>query len=122
MNATEQSAGRSVQMRMGRILVPIDFSEHSKDALRYAVDLGKQFDAELILTFVIESVGYPADLGYGQVAIPAIERDLADRGRTELQRLADQYIGTRLKFRIHVPTGRPFVEIIKSAREFGSEP
>ena len=118
MKEKQKPAARSVKMEVERILVPIDFSEHSKDALRYAVDLGSHFNAELILTFVIESVGYPADLGYAQVAIPAIERELGDRGREELQRLADTYVGDRLRVKIHVPAGRPFVEIIKAAREF----
>lgn len=121
MTEKQKPAGRSVQMHVRRILVPIDFSEHSKDALRYAVDLGRHFKADIVLTFVIESVGYPADLGYGQVAIPAIERDLGERGRVELQRLADRYIGDALKFTIHVPTGRPFVEIIKAAKEFETD-
>jgi len=103
--------------RIRRILVPVDFSEHSKDALRYAVDLGSIFDAELILIFVVESVGYPADLGYGQAAIPEIERDLTSRGRTELERLARETVGGRLAVKFHVPAGRPFVEIIKAARE-----
>lgn len=121
MTQKQKPTKRSVQMRINRILVPIDFSDYSKDALHYAVDLGRHFKAEIILTFVIESVGYPADLGYGQVAIPAIERELGERGRTELQRLAERYIGNDLRFRIHVPTGRPFVEIIRATEEFETD-
>ena len=107
--------------RIRRILVPVDFSEHSKDALRYAVDLGLVFDAELVLVFVVESVGYPADLGYGQAAIPAIERDLSERGKTELARLAEKFVGGKLAVRLHVPAGRPFVEIIRAAKDFDAD-
>jgi nucleotide-binding universal stress UspA family protein len=107
--------------RINRILVPIDFSEHSRDALRYAVDLGAVFDSELILVFVVESMGYPADLGYGQVAIPQIERELTGRGRAELERLAREAVGGTLAVKIHVTAGRPFVEIIKAAREFEAD-
>jgi nucleotide-binding universal stress UspA family protein len=107
--------------RIRRILVPVDFSEHSKDALRYAVDLGSIFDAELILVFVVESVGYPADLGYGQVALPQIERELTERGRSELERLARENVGGKLPVRFHVPAGRPFVEILRAAREFEAD-
>ncbi len=104
--------------RFRRILVPIDFSEHSKDALRYAVELGSIFDAELLLVFVVESVGYPADLGYGQVGIPRIERDLSERGRAELVRLSEKYVGGKLAVKYNVSAGRPFVEIIRAARDF----
>ena len=115
-----QAAAKS-RARVRRIHVPVDFSEHSKDALRYAVDFGSIFDAELLLVFVVESVGYPADLGYGQVAIPQIERELSDRGRTELERLAREIVGGKLAVKYHVPAGRPFVEIIRAAREFGAD-
>lgn len=107
--------------RINRILVPIDFSEHSRNALRYAVDLGSVFDAELVLVFVVESVGYPADLGFGQVALPQIERELSGRGRAELERLAREVVGERLGVKFHVPAGRPFVEIIRAAREFEAD-
>jgi nucleotide-binding universal stress UspA family protein len=107
--------------RIRRILVPIDFSEHSRDALRYAVDLGSIFDAELVLVYVVEAMGYPADLGYGQVAIPQIEHDLSERGGAELKRLAEKYVGGKLAVKFHVPAGRPFVEIIRAAREFEAD-
>jgi nucleotide-binding universal stress UspA family protein len=103
-------------MTVRRILVPIDFSEHSKDALEYAVDLGSHFKAELILIYVVETVGYPADLGYGQVAIPQLEKEMTERGRKELQRLADTFIGEKLKVKLLVQVGRPFLEIIKTAK------
>ena len=39
-----------------RILVPIDLSEPSKNALRYALALAQQFGAKLILLYVVEPV------------------------------------------------------------------
>ena len=121
MKEKKPSPAAKSKVRIRRILVPVDFSEHSKGALRYAVDLGLIFDAELILVFVVESVGYPADLGYDQAVIPAIERDLSERGKTELSRLAEEYIGGKLAVKLHVPAGRPFVEIIRAAREFDAD-
>jgi nucleotide-binding universal stress UspA family protein len=104
-----------------RILVPVDFSEHSRDALRYAVDLGSVFDAELVLIHVVESMAYPADLGYALAPIPQLERELTERGKAELERLARETVGGKLAVRLHVPAGRPFVEIIKAAREFEAD-
>jgi nucleotide-binding universal stress UspA family protein len=121
MKVKKPSPSQKSRAHIRRILVPVDFSEHSRDALRYAVDLGAIFDAELILVFVVESMGYPADLGYGQVAIPQIERELSDRGRAELERIAREYVGGKLPVKFHVPAGRPFVEIIKAAREFEAD-
>lgn len=39
-----------------RILVPIDFSVHSTEAMRVAADLAHRFDAGLTLTYVNESI------------------------------------------------------------------
>ena len=41
-------------VRLRRILVPIDFSDYSKNALNYAVTLAKQFQSELLLIYVVE--------------------------------------------------------------------
>jgi universal stress protein A len=47
-------------MELKRILVPIDFSEDSLNALASACDLGKRFGAELLLLYVVEPI-YVAD-------------------------------------------------------------
>ncbi len=41
-------------LRLGKILVPIDFSDCSKKALRYALALARQFQAELLCLHVID--------------------------------------------------------------------
>ena len=71
-----------------------------------------------MLIFVVESVGYPADLGFGQVGIPQIERELSGRGKTELEKLAASIVGGKLPVKIHVTAGRPFIEIIRAAKDF----
>jgi len=119
MTEKKSSSGSTSGMMVRRILVPVDFSEYSKDALQYAANLGRHFGAELLMVYVVESVGYPADLGYGQVDISAIEKELSDRARGELDKLAAKYAGTNLKITSVVHTGRPFVEILRAAREFG---
>jgi universal stress protein A len=40
--------------RISRILVPTDFSEHSKNAFEYAVNLAKVFSSEVVLLHVLD--------------------------------------------------------------------
>jgi nucleotide-binding universal stress UspA family protein len=47
-----------------KILVPIDFSAHSKEAVRVAADLCKRYDAELTLLHVYEPVAIALPEGY----------------------------------------------------------
>lgn len=100
---------------MNTIVVPVDFSEYSKKALRYAVEFARNFNAEIILIYVVEPLVYPADFSFGQVAIPAMESELQERGMRELQTLMTTEIPD-LRSRAIVKVGKPFLEIIQTAR------
>lgn len=98
------------------ILVPIDFSDYSKNALKYAVEFAKKFSAKLFLIYVVEPIIYPADFSMGQVAIPSTDIDIQNRAEEELKKLADE-IQTDIQVEIIIKTGKPFVEINETARE-----
>lgn len=100
-----------------KILVPIDFSNYSKNALKYAVNFAKKFDAKIYLVYVVEPVIYPSDFSMGQVTFPVTEVDLNDRAKEELDTLAKTEIGDDNKVETVVKTGKPFVEINETASE-----
>lgn len=102
---------------INRILVPIDFSAHSKNALKYAIPMAEQFDAALYLVYVVEPTVYPADLGFGQVVMPGIEDELREKGADELQELIEKEIRGRVKASASVRTGKPHQEILLEAKE-----
>ena len=104
---------------IGSILVPIDFSLHSKNALKYAVPLAEKFGASLHLVYVVEPTIYPADLGFGQVVLPGVEEELREKGGEELQSLMEKEIGGRVKSSCAVRTGNPHQEILREAEELG---
>ena len=56
--AVKSKDGRS-QPRIRKILVPFDLSEKFDSALRYAISLGKTFDATVSLVYVLELISYP---------------------------------------------------------------
>ena len=98
-----------------KILVPIDFSDYSKNALKYAVQFAKQFNAKIYLVYVVEPMIYPADFSMGQVAIPSADIDLHSRAEEELRKLSKDFINGSLQVEILIKTGKPFVEIIETA-------
>lgn len=100
-----------------RILVPIDFSEHSKNALRYAINFAKIFQSKLHLIYVLEPVIYPADFSMGQIAFPSMDVELDSRAKEELDKLAEREVGAQIPYETIVKTGKPFVEINESAAE-----
>jgi nucleotide-binding universal stress UspA family protein len=97
--------------------VPIDFSDHSKNALRYAIPLAEQFGASLHLVFVVEPTIYPADLGFGQVVLPGVEKELKAKAGEELQALIEREIGTRAPASASVRIGSPHQEILDEAED-----
>jgi nucleotide-binding universal stress UspA family protein len=100
-----------------RIIVPIDFSEYSKKALRYAVEFARRFHAEIVLVYVVEPLVYPADFSIGQIAVPSMEQDFLQHGKEQLAHLVETVVADAVAARSIVRSGKPFVEIIRLARE-----
>ncbi|MDY0083309.1 MAG: universal stress protein [Ignavibacteriaceae bacterium] len=98
-----------------KVLVPIDFSDYSKSALRYAVNFSKFFNAEIILIYVVEPVIYPLDFSMGQIAMPSFSTEWDKRAKEELDKLAKKEINSSVK--TIIKTGKPFLEIVETAKE-----
>lgn len=100
-----------------KILVPIDFSDYSINALKYAIEFAKTFNAEILLTYVVEPFIYAADFTMSQAAIPDIDSDTRERAYTELKKLISEEIHEELPSEIIIRTGKPFMEINDLASE-----
>ncbi len=100
-----------------KVLAPIDFSDYSKGALKYAANFVKAFNAELYLIYVVEPVIYPPDFSMGQIAMPSVDIEMDKRAKEELDILAKKEIPAEIKATTIVKTGKPFIEIIETAKE-----
>ncbi len=106
-----------MQPTIKKVLVPIDFSDYSKSALKYAVNFAKSFSAEIVLVYVVEPVIYPPDFSMGQIAMPSMNSEWDERAKEELQKLAKSEIPGESIVKTIIKTGKPFVEIIETAKE-----
>lgn len=61
----EEEGAMSRPVTLERILVPVDFSDCSLDALEYAVVVAQQAKASLLLLHVLEPVSYGLDFTFG---------------------------------------------------------
>src|SRR5262249_8597439 len=107
--------GRAL-IRIGRVLVPTDFSEQSKKALRYAIELAEGPDAELVLLHVFEAPAFPIDPGVGATLPPPVAKELkqAVAERLEAWRASELPRGRRAAAVLR--EGRPAPEICAAAR------
>ncbi len=100
-----------------KVLVPIDFSDFSKNSLRYAVNFAKKFNAEIYLIYVVEPVIYPPDFSMGQIAIPSASAEWDERAKEELENLVKTEIPEGINVKTILKNGKPFLEIIDTASE-----
>ena len=103
-------------MQIRTILCPIDFSEISAKALEYAVFLASYHHAELLILHVVEQLH---EFEHYQILV-LTPQELAEKmekqAYEELNRLTEQ-IKKTVKVETVVRQGKPFVEIIKEAKE-----
>jgi nucleotide-binding universal stress UspA family protein len=109
----------SSMIEFHHILVPTDFSEPSLAATRYGLEFARRFGATLHLLHVIEDP---------KIYVPLVEtfpyvtrEDLETAARTELENwiLPEDAAGVTIKSRfVH---GKPFVEIVRDAREHAAD-
>lgn len=102
-------------LRISRILVPVDFSEHAREALAYAHALAVPHGARLDLLHVIEDSAFPAFYDLGAQALYGHVPDLAARAQEALGQLADETAGGGPDARCHVRRGRAPAEVITFA-------
>jgi len=78
-------------MELREILVPIDFSAHSRKALDVAIELAKRFGAELVLLHAYHVDAPMVSPGFGEVAFPAgFLEQLNERATQSLDQLAKE--------------------------------
>jgi nucleotide-binding universal stress UspA family protein len=99
-----------------RILVPTDFSEHSRLALGYAKDHAERHGAELLLCHVMEPPVYPTMLEGTALVMPPLDEKVRDQVERQLVELRDASIGPDLPCRVVLREGTPTTEIIELAK------
>lgn len=115
----EQSARAATTppFRLRRILVPVDFSECSRKALRFALPFARQFQARLVLVHVVEPMIVPENLVMAVPELPEAGSGLVKDAQTRLEKLGEKEIPTEARGGALVRVGRPFQEIIEAANE-----
>jgi len=108
-------------IEISKVLCPVDFSEPSEHALRYAVDLARTFDADLMILHVVEVPFLPA---YSMAGVPDLSMPIEQIEKAARNRLDELVETWRPKYdRINgdMVIGTPFVEIITCARDMRAD-
>jgi universal stress protein A len=100
-----------------RILVPVDFSAGSRQALAYAQPFAQQLGATIYLLNVVEldSSALSSDNAKGA----PLEGHLAQYTRGQLRELVREVLGPEIPTELLVRAGRPHEEIVAAAESLG---
>lgn len=104
-------------IRLKRILVPIDFSDCSRNALRYAVAFAKQFKAEILC---LHSIEIPYGTGEAGIVIEteAFRKRLHEEAKKQMTVLLQEE-GATVSEECILKLGTPYREIIQAADDRG---
>jgi universal stress protein A len=105
-------------MNLNRIVVPVDFSAASLNALEFAADVAKPVGAELVLLFVIEPVLRAVSSYQGATAgtIQQMARDQRRAWERQLARLERRYTKRGSRVRSIIGSGAPASAIVELAQ------
>jgi nucleotide-binding universal stress UspA family protein len=104
-------------IKLARILVPTDFSDSARHALTYGTSFAREYEAELLLLHVVETVAAPYASDLFPVPMAEVFEEMSSYAREELEKLAVEARGRGVAVRTLVAQGKPSLEIIRTARE-----
>ena len=110
-------------IKISNILVPVDFSDHSKDAVKAALRLKDDFGAALTLLHVFDVTEL---LGMGWTVYgEALEGEAVQRMEEDSNRALDEFVKeleiNQDDIDLIVARGKPFIEIIQIAKREKSD-
>jgi nucleotide-binding universal stress UspA family protein len=110
---TEDGSVLSKPVTLERILVPVDFSDCSLDALAYASVVAQQAGASLMLLHVLEPVSYGLDFTLGQSKARHLE---VETWKKRLEELASSLQRPNMAVEFRLRGGAPADSILDSAQ------
>ncbi len=104
-------------LQVSRLLVPIDFSEFSNQALRYGIELTQRFNAELHLLHVLEVHSSGAPVFTMGLALPERQEESNEVALKRLEALPGSDIPESSRVVRATAHGSPLVQIIRYASD-----
>ena len=106
---------------LDRILVPTDFSEHSRHALSYALAFAKHFGAEVILLNAIYPHYYASNPDYFSSDYGSLLDEAHRAAKAEMAKLLQATSFDGVSFKTRIEEGHPVQTILDVAKEWDAD-
>jgi nucleotide-binding universal stress UspA family protein len=101
-------------VELKRILVPVDFSEPSREALQFALSLAKPFRGTIRLLHVVQAFAMPPDV---EVVHQAAFAEALNQGATKSLDKWREEVADHGQVEAELRVGTPYKEIVEAAGE-----
>ena len=107
-------------IKLQKILCPIDFSENSLEALKYAAHTALKENATVYLIHIVDSRVYDYGGPIYEPVIPAMKSKIDQASKDRLRDKLLEKVPKEIRDRVEmvISFGVPFVEIIRAARDY----
>jgi len=106
-------------IKMDKVLLATDFSENSKVAAPYAIDMAKRYGAELHLIYVFDDNAIDPMFYSSNVTVGAFLSKIKEGFDEQVEDFLSDHDTEGIKVVPIIADGTPFVEIIKYAKDNG---
>ncbi len=104
-------------MQIKTILFPTDFSQGPRAAMDHAISLAKDYDAKLILLYVIQDISIAEWYIPSTLSVTDLVEDMQRSARVEMDKWGAEVSAKVADVEKMVVRGVPFVEILKTAKD-----
>lgn len=101
-----------------RILAPLDFSEHSREALFYAREWAELYDARVDVLHVIPEVLHPVFRVGGVESVHEVEPNVEEKALKKVDTFMSETSGPAVETEAHVTSGETTSEILQFVDEY----
>jgi nucleotide-binding universal stress UspA family protein len=104
-------------MQIKTVLFPTDFSNGARAAMDYALSLAKDYNAKLILLYVIQDISIAEWYIPSSISATDLVEDMQKSAWKEMEKWGAEAAAAVKDMEKMVVRGVPFVEIIRTAKE-----
>jgi len=119
MAARTEKKDKVPTLKIRNILVPIDFSDNSSQAMKYAAGVAAQFEAGLTLLHVVEPAPFISDLRNVPTALS--DEEVEAKAHHELELLVEATVVSSIKMKAVVRRGKAYDQIVKAAKQLKAD-
>ncbi|MFH1147280.1 MAG: universal stress protein [Pseudomonadota bacterium] len=88
-----------------KVLVPVDFSEHSGKIMDYAMDMAERLEAKVYIIHVVGRLQDLPDFYFHQMPMVELEAEIAKSAERTMKDLVEKYLNRSTEFETRVTVG-----------------